>query len=134
MPDLYIQKNSMEDFLKLPKVSFVVVTHNFTKFVWGCLESIKNQTYKNFEIIVVDDFSKDDTFQKITEFKKANPQLDCTIIRNENNKGQLASFLEGLKQATGQFVCAVDGDDILFPEYCAIHIENFRSNDNLPSS
>ena len=117
------KKNSMEDILNLPKVSFIVITHNFTKFIWGCLESIKNQTYKNFEIIAVDDCSKDDTAEKISEFKKFNPDISCTIIKNESNKGQLASFLKGLQQASGQFICAIDGDDLLFPEYCAMHIE-----------
>lgn len=99
------------------------MTHNFTKYVLDCLESIKNQTYKNIEIIVVDDYSKDDTFDKIEKFKKNNPDIEIKIIRNECNKGQLASFLNGLKCANGQFVCAIDGDDILFPEYCAMHIE-----------
>ena len=113
----------MEDFLNLPKVSFVVMTHNFTKYVYDCLDSIKNQTYKNIEIIVVDDYSKDDTVNKIQLFHRKNPNLNFKFIKNECNKGQLASFLNGLKYATGQFVCAIDGDDILFPEYCAMHIE-----------
>lgn len=113
----------MEDFLDLPKVSFIVMTHNFTNYVGDCLESIKNQTYKNIEIIVVDDCSKDNTAEKINDFKKKNKNLAVTFIQNESNKGQLASFLTGLKKSKGQFICAIDGDDILFPEYCAMHIE-----------
>ncbi len=113
----------MEDFLNLPKVSFIVITHNFSRFVEDCLNSIKNQTYKNFEIIVVDDVSKDDTTKKVERFIKENTNLSVKLIVNETNMGQLASFLQGLKQAQGQFVCAIDGDDVLFPEYCAIHIE-----------
>ena len=113
----------MEDFLKLPKVSFIVVTHNFENFVCDSLMSIKNQTYKNFEIIVVDDVSKDLTREKIQEFIDNNKNIQIQFIKNENNKGQLASFLEGLKVATGEFICAIDGDDVLFPEYCAMHIE-----------
>ncbi len=113
----------MEEFLNLPKVSFIVITHNFSDFICDCLNSIKNQTYKNFEIIVVDDVSKDATREKISNYIKSNSKLDITFIKNENNIGQLASFLEGLKAAKGQFVCSIDGDDILFPEYCAMHIE-----------
>ena len=113
----------MEDFLNLPKVSFIVVTHNFENFVCDSLNSIKNQTYKNFEIIVVDDVSKDSTREKIQKFIDDNSQFQIQFIKNENNIGQLASFLEGLRLATGQFICAVDGDDILFPEFCAMHIE-----------
>ncbi len=113
----------MEDILNLPKISFIVVTHNFSNFVCDSLNSIKNQTYKNFEIIVVDDFSKDDTAERIRTFIRENSKLKITFIQNEINKGQLASFLAGLRAAEGEFVCAVDGDDVLFPEYAAVHIE-----------
>ncbi len=113
----------MEDILNLPKVSFIVVTHNFSNFVCDTLNSIKNQTYKNIEIIVVDDLSKDDTVNKIENFINSNSGLDIKLIKNEINKGQLACFLLGLQAAQGQFVCSVDGDDILFPEYCAMHLE-----------
>ncbi|MCD7739899.1 MAG: glycosyltransferase family 2 protein, partial [Candidatus Gastranaerophilales bacterium] len=113
----------MNEFLDLPKVSFIVITHNFSDFICDCLNSIKKQTYKNIEIIVVDDVSKDDTCGKIDKYIEKNPELEISFIKNQNNKGQLASFLEGLKIAAGQFVAAIDGDDILFPEYCAMHIE-----------
>lgn len=113
----------MEEILKLPKVSFIVITHNFEKFVLDCLNSIKNQTYKNFEIIIVDDVSKDKTVEKIESFIKENNNLSITFIKNEQNIGQLASFLEGVKIADGQFISAIDGDDVIFPEYCAMHIE-----------
>ena len=113
----------MEDFLNLPKVSFIVITHNFENFVCDCLNSIKKQTYKNIEIIVVDDFSKDSTQEKIQTFINDNKNIEIKYIKNEKNIGQLASFLQGLKVAQGQFVCQIDGDDVLFPEYCALHIE-----------
>ncbi len=113
----------MEKILNLPKVSFIVITHNFSQFVCDCLKSIKNQTYENYEIIVVDDLSKDDTADKIQNFINENPNIQIKFIKNENNIGQLASFLEGLKQASGEFICSIDGDDVLFPEYCAIHVE-----------
>ena len=113
----------MKEFLNLPKLSFIVITHNFERFVCDCLNSIKNQTYENFEIIVVDDVSKDLTCEKIEGFIKENPDLQVKFIRNENNIGQLASFLVGVKQAEGQFVASIDGDDVLFPEYAAMHIE-----------
>lgn len=113
----------MEDFLNLPKVSFIVITHNFENFVCDCLNSIKNQTYKNYEVIIVDDYSKDNTAEKIEKFINENTHLNIKFIKNEINIGQLASFLEGLKVATGEFISAIDGDDILFPEYCAMHIE-----------
>lgn len=94
----------MEDFLNLPKVSFIVITHNFSKFVCDCLNSIKNQTYKNFEIIVVDDCSEDNTVKIIEEFISNNKSFEISFIKNEKNLGQFSSFIIGLKQANGQFI------------------------------
>lgn len=113
----------MENLLKEPKISFIVVSHNFEKYIEDCLESIKKQTYKNFEIIVVDDYSRDKTSLKINNFMMMNEGLDVKFICNRKNKGQLASFLEGLKSADGEFVCQIDGDDILFEDYAVTHIE-----------
>ena len=113
----------MEKILNLPKVSFIVITHNFEKYVTDCLESIKNLTYKNFEIIVVDDLSKDLTIERIEAFIKDNANLDIKLIKNEENIGQLSSILKGIEIAKGEFISAIDGDDLLFPEYCAMHIE-----------
>ncbi len=113
----------MEEFLNLPKVSFIVITHNFSNFIFDCLNSIKNQTYKNFEIIIVDDKSEDNTKDIIEKFINENESLSINFIKNEENIGQLSSFLRGLEKATGQFVCSIDGDDILFPEYASIHVE-----------
>lgn len=83
----------MEKILNLPKVSFIVITHNFSQFVCDCLNSIKNQTYENYEIIIVDDLSKDDTADKIQNFINENQNLEIKFIKNESNIGQLASFL-----------------------------------------
>lgn len=108
--------------LKLPLVSLVVTSYNYEKYIAKTLESIKFQTYKNFEIIVVDDFSKDKSSEIIEQFISDNQDLKITFIKHETNQGQLASMLDGLKIARGQFVCFVDSDDILMPEYVQNHI------------
>ena len=74
----------MEKILNLPKVSFIVITHNFSQFVCDCLNSIKNQTYENQEIIVVDDLSKDDTADKIQNLiKQAKEEIVKAKLHNE---------------------------------------------------
>jgi glycosyltransferase involved in cell wall biosynthesis len=84
--------------------------------------SIKEQSYLNKEIIVVDDFSKDNSVEIIEDFAKNN-QIDIKLIKNNRNIGQFASFLEGVKAATGEFVTLTDGDDVLFSDYAAAHIK-----------
>ncbi len=124
----------MQSVINLPKVSFIVVSHNFEHFIVDCLNSIKKQTYRNFEIIAVDDLSTDSTSVKIEEFAAENPDLNVKFIKNKENVGQLASFLVGLKEATGEFVSQIDGDDVLFEDYALLHVEaHLRTSVSLTS-
>ena len=108
--------------LKLPLVTFVVTSYNYEKYILKTLESIKAQTYKNFEIIVVDDCSSDNSCEIIEDFISDNQDLKITLIKNETNQGQLASMIRGLENAKGQFISFIDSDDILLPEYAQSHI------------
>ncbi len=83
-----------------------------------CINSIQNQKYRNFEIIVVNDCSTDNT----KEILKSAPE-NVKIINLEENKGQFGAFLEGLKIADGEFVCMVDADDVLLPDFLSVHIQ-----------
>ena len=108
--------------LKLPLVSFVVTSYNYEKYILKTLESIKNQTYKNFEIIVVDDWSEDKSCEIIEQFISDNQDLKITLIKQEKNYGQLASMIKGFEIANGQFISFIDSDDILMAEYTEKHL------------
>lgn len=102
--------------LKLPLVSFIVTSYNYEKFILKTIESIKAQTYKNIEIIVVDDCSSDNSREILEHID------NIKLIKNEKNIGQLGSMLKGLEEAQGQFVSFIDSDDILMPDYAQNHI------------
>ncbi|MBQ2644943.1 glycosyltransferase [bacterium] len=104
-----------------PKISFIVTCYNKSSFIQECLLSIKEQSWQNKEIIVVDDKSTDDSLEIIEKFKNNN-DIDIKIVKNGNNIGQLASFIEGLKVANGEFVTLTDGDDVLFSEFASVHL------------
>lgn len=104
------------DLLKLPLISFVVTSYNYGDYIAKTLKSIENQTYENIEIIVVDDFSNDNSIKIINDFIK-NSKLDIRFIRHESNKGQMQALLTGLSHSNGQFVCFIDSDDILINDY-----------------
>lgn len=108
--------------LKLPMISFVVTSFNYGKFILTTLESIKAQTYKNFEIIIVDDCSSDNSCEIIEDFISYNQDLKITLIKHEKNMGQFASMITGLKAAQGQFISFIDSDDVLTPQYAKCHI------------
>lgn len=107
----------MTELLKLPLVSFIVTSFNYEKYVIKTLESIKNQTYENIEIIVVDDKSTDKSVEKIKEFAKNNKNLSLKLVEHPENKGQMAAIQTGLSYVQGQFISFVDSDDILVKDY-----------------
>lgn len=106
-----------------PKISFIVTCYNKALYLKECLLSIKEQSYVNKEIVVVDDCSSDESVSVIENFKAENPDIDVKIVRNKQNVGQLTSFLNGVKVADGEFVTLTDGDDVLFSEFAAAHIK-----------
>ena len=81
--------------LKTPLVSFVVTSYNYEKYILQTLESIKNQSYSNFEIIVVDDCSNDNSCKIIENFIADNQDLRITLIKQEINQGQLSAMQRG---------------------------------------
>ena len=94
-----------------PLVSYVVPTYNRVGFIEECLNSILSQTYKNIEIIVVDDGSTDGTGDLI---KEKYPTV--IYLYNEKNKKIPCSLNRGFRAAKGEFVCWLSDDDGIFPE------------------
>lgn len=94
-----------------PKVSIIIPTYNRSTFLKRAIESVFNQTYQDFELIVVDDHSKDDTKQ-IVESLKDNRLL---YIRNESNLGGSVSRNIGIKNSNCSLVAFLDDDDEWHP-------------------
>ncbi len=95
-------------------ISVIVSIYNGEKYISECIESIINQTYKNFELFLVDDGSSDKSGEIIDNFSK----LDTRIIAiHKNNSGVSASRNIALDRCNGEYVCIVDQDDILNDDY-----------------
>lgn len=107
----------MTELLKLPLISFIVTSFNYENYVIKTLESIKNQSYENIEIIVVDDKSCDNSVEKIKKFAQNNKDIVLKLIEHSENKGQMAAMQTGLLYAKGQFVSFIDSDDVLVKDY-----------------
>ena len=90
-----------------PTISVIIPLYNSSDYIKKCIESVINQTYLNIEIIIVDDFSQDDSILKIKTLK------DCRIkiISHKTNKGTAAARNTGIKAARGEFVIFLDSDD-----------------------
>ena len=93
-----------------PKISIVMPMFNSEKFIRMCVESILNQTFKDFELIIVDDKSSDSSLEQIPNDSRLK------IIKNEENLGVAKSRNIGLKSAAGKYIYFVDADDAIFPQ------------------
>jgi glycosyltransferase involved in cell wall biosynthesis len=91
----------------VPKVSVVIPTHNRASFLQAAIQSVLNQTFQDFEIIVVDDASEDQTGEVVQSF--TDPRL--RYMRHETSRGQGATRNAGLHQASGEYVALLDDDD-----------------------
>lgn len=96
------------------KFTIVVITYNFEKIILRCLESIEQQTYKNFEVIISDDSSKDNTIEICEQWKKKYmDKFSIKILSSEKNQGVVKNINKGVKIATGEWIKILAGDDLL---------------------
>lgn len=95
-------------------ISVVIPVYNAEEFVKRCLESIRCQTYRNLEILVVDDGSKDNTFAICSELAKIDNRIK--VIYQENSGVSAARNL-GIDRATGEYISFIDADDYIKEDY-----------------
>lgn len=111
----------------MKKFSIIIPAYNCEKYISNCLESIKTQTFTDYEIIIINDNSTDATGIKVAKFIEQNRDIDTSVIYNKVNLGASASRNLGLRQASGEFILFADADDY----YCNNQaFEHFNSRLN----
>ena len=98
---------------KTPYFSVIVPMYNVQRYIKLCIDSILNQTFKDFEIIIVDDVSTDDSYKICHERYGKNEKV--RIIRHEKNQGLGPSRNTGIKHARGKYIYFLDSDDLIMP-------------------
>ena len=93
-----------------PLVSVILPTYNRGQYIAKAVESVWRQSYKNLELIIINDASTDATGELVSVFSKHNPRI--TILRNETNLGIVASLNKGIGVAQGKYIARLDDDDI----------------------
>ncbi len=96
------------------KISVIVPAYNVEKYIGKCVRSIIRQTYKNIEIIIVDDGSTDKTGKICDELAKIDERI---IVIHQENQGLSQARNNGIKAATGEIISLVDGDDIVCRDF-----------------
>lgn len=95
------------------KITVIIPAYNIEQYIGSCLNSVINQTWTNLEIIVVDDGSTDNTVDVLQSFAKKDKRV---IVIQKENGGVTSARLAGVRQATGDYIGFVDGDDIIEPD------------------
>ncbi|CAA0120713.1 Putative glycosyltransferase EpsE [BD1-7 clade bacterium] len=106
-----------------PLVSVIMPAHNAEAYIALALESILEQTYRNLEVIVLDDGSCDDTWHIVGQYQ--DDRLVC--IRADINRGVVATLNEGLMRARGRYIARMDADDIAKPHRIARQVAFMES-------
>jgi glycosyltransferase involved in cell wall biosynthesis len=103
-----------------PKVSVLISNYNYDEYISQAIESVLSQTYGNFELIVCDDGSTDNSRQIITEYCRRNSQI--RLIAKDNG-GQASGFNAAFASSTGELICFLDSDDLFRPTKLACMVE-----------
>lgn len=99
---------------QMPKISVVIPVYNVEKYVGKCLISLEEQTFRNFEIIAVNDGSKDDSLEILRHFES---KYDNITVIDKKNEGVSQARNAGMKLAKGEFLTFVDSDDYVAPTF-----------------
>jgi len=117
---------------RLPEVTVYTCNFNTSKYITDCMDSVIGQTFQDFEYIVLDDHSTDDSMDIITEYHTKLPwdkQAKMKIMRNPENIGLATSCNRLLEIARGKYIIRVDSDDTMAPGALAKMVETAKLND-----
>ena len=112
-------------------VSVLVVCFNSSEFIVETLNSIKNQTYKNLELIVTDDCSTDDTVEICKSWFAQNTSRfnRVKLVTSETNTGIPKNCNRGLKACSGEWIKLISGDDLLCPNAISDYMTSISKDD-----
>ena len=101
----------------MPKVSVAIPTYNRARFLAECIESILKQTFQDFEILLIDDGSTDNTSEIVSAY--------CPPVKyfRQENKGAPTAYNKGITEAIGDYVWLVDSDDVLLEDALELGVE-----------
>lgn len=112
-----------------PLVSIIIPVYNVEKYLRTCLDSILNQTYKNIEVICVNDGSPDNSISILNEYASRDKRV---IVFDEPNKGVASARNLGIEKATGQLLTFADADDWWELNAFEQNIVDFLCNATIP--
>ena len=111
----------------MQKISVIIPIYNAEKYLLKCIDSIINQDFTIFEIICIDDGSKDNSLTLLNEYKKRDNRI---LVFTQNNQGQGVARNKGIQKATGDFLVFIDPDDYIEQSYFKTIVSYFNKFDD----
>lgn len=109
-----------------PLVSIVIPVYNVENFLADTMESVINQTYKNLEIICVDDGSSDNSLSVLNFYSEKDKRIR---VITQKNSGVSAARNHGIKEAKGKYICFLDSDDFMHPQNVELQVQALIEKD-----
>jgi len=111
-----------------PLISVIMPVYNAEKYLDEAIQSILNQTYKDFEFIIINDGSKDKSLEIIEKYKNEDERI---LLISRENKGLVESLNEGIEKSKGKYIARMDSDDISLPNRFEEQINLLTQNINI---
>jgi glycosyltransferase involved in cell wall biosynthesis len=112
------------------KVSILMAAHNEEKYISEAIKSVINQTFLDWELIIINDRSQDNTSKIVEEYTKKDKRIK--LINLKKNRGWKSGALnKGLKIAKGKYICILDGDDIYLKDKLDFQVKFMNKNKNI---
>ena len=111
-----------------PQVSVILTTYNRSAYLHRSIDSFLQQTYRDAELIIVDDGSGDDTFQLVLKYQERYQQI--RYLRHTNRKASLSKNA-GIHAAAGKYLAFLDSDDAYLPDYLAVRIAYLQAHPDI---
>lgn len=114
--------------MKEELISIIVPVYNASKFIVDTLNSVINQSYKNWELILVDDLSTDNSVKIIQEYQKNNSNFNIKLIKLEKKGLSAGARNKGIEEAKGRYITFLDADDIWIETKLEKQVEFMNQN------
>lgn len=109
-------------------VSIIIPAYNASKYIAETMDSVLQQTYKDWELIIIDDGSKDNTKEIVLKYKEQHPQI---YYYYQENGGVSVARNHGLEKAKGQYIALLDADDVWLAHNLEIKIKSLERNEHI---
>lgn len=112
----------------MPKVTLVIPVYNTSKYLLRCLDSVRMQTLKDIEVIIINDGSTDDSLRICEDYINTH-KLDWKVYSKQNG-GLSSARRYGYERSSGDYIAFIDSDDDILPDYCKRMYESLISTDS----